>query len=124
MSNIKNIKRKLIHVVCMIMLVLIQFDVCGYDLMRACHLADKPTSNVVNTADTCIEDNESQISEWSNPMYRGFSPRNLIKSPLQEFSSFIFQVYQRELSFPVEFACYFQAKLSNLTYLRFCVFRI
>lgn len=124
MSYSNNIKRKLIHSVCMVMLVLIQFDVCGYDLMRAFQLADKPIPNYTGTTDCCINDNADNVSAWSDPVYRGFSPRSLIKAPFMEFSSFIFHSYQRELPFLQHFAHFFQAKLLDLTYLRFCVFLI
>ena len=124
MSNYKNIKRKLIHLVCMVMLLLIQFDVCGYDLMRAFQLADKTTPDYISTNDVCIDNNDDDVSTWSNPVYRGVSPRSLIKAPLLEFSLCLFHSYQRELPFLERFAHFFQAKLLNLTYLRFCVFLI
>ena len=123
MSNFKNIKKQLIRVVCMIMLVLIQFDVCGYDLMRAFQMADKPVSDFVDASGTNV-DNDDFISEWSNPVYRGVHPRNLIKAPLLEFFTFYFLFNQRELPLKERFAEYFQAKLSDQTYLRFCVFII
>ena len=108
----------------MVMLVLIQFDVCGYDLMRACQLADKPVPDYENVTDVCLDDSDDNVSAWDNPVYRGFSPRSFIKAPLVEFPSFIFQNYQREVLFIQYFAHSFQAKLLDLTYLRFCVLLI
>lgn len=124
MSHFKNIKRTLTHLVCMIMLVLIQFDVCGYDLMRACQLADKPMPEYAASADVCLDENDGNVSAWANPVYRGFSLRSFIKAPLIEFASFIFHSFQRELVSFQYFAHLFQAKLLNMTYLRFCVFLI
>ena len=124
MSEFKNIKKYLIHLVCMVMLVLIQFDVCGYDLMRACHLADKPTPDYTCDSDVCIDDNEDNVSAWSDPEYRGFSPRSLIKAPLLETFLIVFHTYKWEVPSFNYFAQFFQAKLLNLTYLRFCVFLI
>ena len=108
----------------MIMLVLIQFDVCGYDLIHAFYMADKVSADFVSTSDTSISDNDDSVSAWSNPVYRGVSPRSLIKAPFVEFSSLTVHIYQRELPFLQRFAHYFLAKLFNLTYLRYCVFRI
>ena len=124
MLKIKNIKKRLVHIVCMIMLILIQFDVCGYDLMRAFYLADKPVTDLVSHSDVCINDNDDTVSEWSDPVYRSVNPRSLIKAPLLEFFSLTFNPSLRELSIPQRFAQVFQAKLSNLAYLRFCVFLI
>ena len=124
MLNFKNIKKTLTHVVCMIMLILIQFDVCGYDLMRACQLADNPTPDYMCDTQTCVTDDDENVSTWSNPEYRGVSPRSLFKAPLMEFFSFIFQSLQGELpSFQYE-AHSLQAKLLDITYLRFCVLLI
>ena len=108
----------------MVMLILIQFDVCGYDLMRAFQLADKPVPDYVGHADVGFNDNDDNVSEWSDPVYRGVNPRSLIKAPLGEFFSLVTTPYPRELSIPQRFASVFQAKLSNMTYLRFCVFLI
>ena len=123
MLNIKNIKKSVVRVVCMIMLVLIQFDVCGYDLLRALQLADSPVPNYVNDSESSFIDDE-QISEWSNPVYRGVHTRTLIKAPLMEFFLSLFVFNEQELPLLTNFAHSFQAKLSNLTYLRFCVFLI
>lgn len=124
MTKFKNIKKLLLHLVCMIMLVLIQFDVCGYDLMRACQLADKPALDYAMETDFCIDDADDNVSIWSNPVYRGVNPRSLIKATLVEFSSMIFLFYQRELPLLHRFTQFFQAKWSNPTYLRFCVLLI
>lgn len=124
MFSIKSVKRTLLHMVCMIMLILIQFDVCGYDLMRACQLGEKILTDIECTDVTCINDDDDNVSEWDDPMYRGVSPRTFIKSPFIESIVYSFCSFQKETSFLKHIAHYFQAKLSNLTYLRFCVFRI
>lgn len=110
--------------VCMVMLILIQFDVCGYDLMRAFQLAEKPVPDYTSAADVSLNDFDDNVSTWSNPVYRGFSPRSLIKAPLMEFSSIVFHSYQRELPLLQNFAHLFQAKFLNLTYLICCVLLI
>ena len=107
----------------MIMLVLIQFDVCGYDLMRAFQLADNPISHVIVTDETNVS-NDDVVSEWGNPVYRGVHPRCMIKAPLLEFFSFSLLFNLREFPLLENFAHYFQAELSNQTYLRFCVLLI
>ena len=124
MSIFKNIKRTLTHLVCMIMLILIQFDVCGYDLMRACQLADNPTPDYVCDSQTSVDDDDENVSTWSDPVYRGVNPRSLFKAPLMEFFSFIFQSLQGELPSYQYDSQFFQAKLLNLTYLRYCVLLI
>ena len=124
MSSLKNIKKYLIRIVCMVMLVLIQFDVCGYDLMRACYLAEKPSSTLLDFNDVGFNENDDNVSEWSDPVYRNVNLRNFIKAPFMEFFSFLFTLCQRELPFTQWFAHVFQAELLNSTYLRFCVFLI
>lgn len=63
------------RVICMIMFVLIQFDVYGYDLLYAAVCDD--TQSVVLTMDdeSSINDSQAQYSEWSDPVYRISSVR-------------------------------------------------
>ena len=69
------------RVICMIMFVLIQFDVYGYDLLYAAVCDDTPvcddTQSVVLTMDdeSSINDSQAQYSEWSDPVYRISSVR-------------------------------------------------
>lgn len=119
-----NIKKTLVHLVCVIMFILIQFDVCGYDFMRACQLADKPTVDYISASDSCLGSSDDSILAWTNPAYRGVRTRSLIKAPFKKFSLLAFCLYQRELPFLQYAADIFQAKLSALTYLRLRVLLI
>lgn len=120
-----NFKKYILNFVCMIMLVLIQFDVCGYDLLRAARLADlSTTSYELPSTDLSISDAESLVSEWDNPVYRGVSPRTFLKVPPQELCSILFIPNLRELPYSNSYVQYIQAKLSNLNYLRFCTLLI
>ena len=107
----------------MIMLILIQFDVCGYDLVRALQLEDGDSSEWVSDKD-CVTDTEDTASEWSDPVYRGVTSRSFCKVPLLDILSFIFIPIQREISLERCEPVFFKAALSNLSYLRYCVFLI
>ncbi|MCF2583113.1 hypothetical protein [Bacteroides caecigallinarum] len=63
------------RIVCMIMFVLIQFDVFGYDLIYAAYCDD--TNSIVLSLDdeSSINDSHDQYSEWSDPVYRTSSVR-------------------------------------------------
>lgn len=83
------------RVICMIMFVLIQFDVYGYDLLYATVCDDTPS--VVCTMDdgSSINDSQDQYSEWSDPVYRTSSVRffpdsldSLFVTPVYSFESF------------------------------------
>ena len=82
----------------MIMLILIQFDVYGYDLVHALQLEDAKTSEWVSEKD-CVTDTGDKASEWSNPVYRGVATRSFYKAPLLDFLPFIFIPIQWEISF-------------------------
>lgn len=118
-----RIKKHIMKVFCMIMLILIQFDVCGYDLIRALQIADEPVSKCVS-AETVVNDGEDMVSEWDDPEYRNVSNRSFIRVPLMDFLPFIFIPVQREVSFERWGSAFYQAKLSNLSYLRYCVLLI
>lgn len=59
----------------MVMFVLIQFDVYGYDLIYASRCADDIHSVVMTDDEVSITESCGQISEWSDPVYRNTSIR-------------------------------------------------
>lgn len=125
MLKFKELKKYILKFVCMIMLVLIQFDVYGYDLMRAVQLVDFSSDKIeYPSEETCVSDAESMVSEWSDPVYRVVSPRSFIKAPPQELCSFLFVPILRELPYSYGYVQTIQAKLAGLSYLRFCTLLI
>ncbi len=109
--------------VCMIMLILIQFDVCGYDLVRAFHLMEE-TSNTWIYDETTVTDADDTISEWQEPEYRSVSNRSFFKIPLMDFLPFIFIPVLSEKACECNINTSLQIKSPNLSYLRFCVLLI
>ena len=65
------------RIVCMVMFVLIQFDVFGYDLIYAAVCDDSQPVVVAIKDESSISDSQEQYSEWSDPMYRTTSVRLL-----------------------------------------------
>lgn len=63
------------RVICMIMFVLIQFDVYGYDLLYAAVCDDTPSVVFTMDDESSINDSQDQYSEWSDPVYRISSVR-------------------------------------------------
>lgn len=75
----QKVTRKYIsRIVCMVMFVLIQFDVFGYDLIYA-SICDVETSSVCfSDEDSFLNNSQEQCSEWSDPVYRNSSARLLL----------------------------------------------
>ena len=66
----KVVGKYISRIVCMIMFVLIQFDVYGYDMIYAA-VCDNNTPIILSMDDeSSINDSQDQYSEWSDPVYR------------------------------------------------------
>lgn len=63
------------RIVCMIMFVLIQFDVFGYDLIYAAFCDDEPSAVLTVDDESSVSDSQDDYAEWSNPSYRTSSVR-------------------------------------------------
>lgn len=91
----KVVGKYLSRVVCMIMFVLIQFDVYGYDLIHAAVCDDTSSVVSIKDEDSFINDSQDQCSEWSDPVYRTSSVRFFLDSvdsfgvtPIYSFDSY------------------------------------
>lgn len=79
-----KLKRTYIYrIICMIMLVLIQFDAYGYEIVGSFGEDIKPVSFALSASDV-LADGDQENAEWSDPVYRAGSsvPRALIKITL------------------------------------------
>ena len=123
MSNIRNIKKHTLKNVCMIMLVLIQFDVCGYDFMHALQLIGEPVSELYAT-DSNVSDNEMEVSQWEDPVYRRSNSRISFKFLAVEFPSFVPFLHARELPYRPCYEKQFPTATSDVSFLRYCVLLI
>ena len=63
------------RIVCMVMFVLIQFDVFGYDLIYAAFCDDEPSAVLTVDDESSVSDSQGEYAEWSNPSYRTSSVR-------------------------------------------------
>lgn len=70
MFSQKVLGKYISRIVCMIMFVLIQFDVFGYDLIYAVTCDDTPSVSFSMDDESSINDSQDQYSEWSDPVYR------------------------------------------------------
>lgn len=102
----KAVGKYISRIVCMVMFVLIQFDVFGYDLLYAASCDD--TNSIVLSIDdeSSINDSHGQYSEWSDPVYRTSSIRFF---PDSVYSLFVMPVYSFE-----HYGVYIQPYVSEL----------
>lgn len=79
-----KLKRTYIYrIVCMVMLVLIQFDAYGYEIVGNFREDFKPVSPALSTLEIFADDEQTN-AEWSDPVYRAASssPRTFVKFTL------------------------------------------
>ena len=105
------------------MLILIQFDVCGYDLMHALQMAGEPGFEISATDQTVDDENEI-ISQWDDPVYRGVNSRNIFRASVVECPIFHFILQIGEQLSKQWTVSQSQAVLSDTYYLRYCVLLI
>lgn len=76
-------RTRIFRIICMIMLVLIQFDAYGYEIVGSFGGDIKPVSSALSASDV-LADGEQENTEWSDPVYRAGSsvPRAFIKMTL------------------------------------------
>lgn len=121
----KTLKNYILRIVCMVMLLLIQFDVCGYDIICAFQQSDEPQSVLVlNDDETLVSDGQGLISEWSDPMYRNTSLRSTSDAVLPVIVIFLFSSLLGELSFVRRVYCTRTDISVSHSYILFRVFRI
>ena len=94
------------RIVCMIMFVLIQFDVYGYDMIYATVCDDASPIVLSMDDESSINDSQNQYSEWSDPVYRTSSVRFF---PDLIYSLFVMPVYSFE-----HYGVYIQPYVSKL----------
>ena len=106
MFSHKVIGKYISRIVCMIMFVLIQFDVYGYDMIYAA-VCDDAQPVVLNSEDeSSVNDSQDQYSEWSDPVYRTTSVRLI---PDLVYSLFVMPVFSFE-----DYGVYIQPYVSKL----------
>lgn len=91
LGNIYN-KNILVRFVCMIMLVLIQFDVYGYDLIYASQQPDIDVSVFTCNDETLVSQASEVDSEWTDPFYKNTPQRyssDIIYCIVSELFSFL-----------------------------------
>lgn len=121
----KTLKSYILRIVCMVMLVLIQFDVCGYDIICAFQQSEEPQSVLVlNEDESLISDGQDQISEWSDPVYRNTSLRSISDAMLPVIVIFLFSSFMGELSVIRRVYCTRTDISVSHSYILFRVFRI
>ena len=121
----KTLKSYILRIVCMVMLMLIQFDVCGYDIICAFQQSEEPQSVLVlNEDESLISDGQDQISEWSDPVYRNTSLRSISDAMLPVIVIFLFSSFMRELSVIRRVYCTRTDISVSHSYILFRVFRI
>lgn len=121
----KTLKKSILRIVCMIMLMLIQFDACGYDIICAFQHSEEPQSVLVlNEDETLISDGQDQISEWSDPVYRNTSLRSISDAMLPVIVIFLFSSFMGELSVIRRVYCTRTDISVSHSYILFRVFRI
>lgn len=121
----KTLKSYILRIVCMVMLMLIQFDVCGYDIICAFQQSEEPQSVLVlNEDESLICDGQDQISEWSDPVYRNTSLRSISDAMLPVIVIFLFSSFMGELSVIRRVYCTRTDISVSHSYILFRVFRI
>ena len=121
----KTLKSYILRIVCMVMLMLIQFDVCGYDIICAFQQSEEPQSVLVlNEDESLISDGQDQISEWSDPVYRNTSLRSISDAMLPMIVIFLFSSFMGELSVIRRVYCTRTDISVSHSYILFRVFRI
>lgn len=121
----KTLKSYILRIVCMVMLMLIQFDVCGYDIICAFQQSEEPQSVLVlNEDESLISDGQDQISEWSDPVYRNTSLRSISDAMLPVIVIFLFSSFMGELSVIRRGYCTRTDISVSHSYILFRVFRI
>ena len=121
----KTLKSYILRIVCMVMLMLIQFDVCGYDIICAFQQSEEPQSVLVlNEDESLISDGPDQISEWSDPVYRNTSLRSISDAMLPVIVIFLFSSFMGELSVIRRVYCTRTDISVSHSYILFRVFRI
>ena len=121
----KTLKSYILRIVCMVMLMLLQFDVCGYDIICAFQQSEEPQSVLVLNADeSLISDGQDQISEWSDPVYRNTSLRSISDAMLPVIVIFLFSSFMGELSVIRRVYCTRTDISVSHSYILFRVFRI
>lgn len=60
----------LVRLICMMMFVLMQFDIYGYDLLNTYRQSDVETSVLTLEDETTISESYGMFSEWSDPIYK------------------------------------------------------
>lgn len=121
----KTLKSYILRIVCMVMLMLIQFDVCGYDIICAFQQSEEPQSVLVlNEDESLISDGQDQISEWSDPVYRNTSLRSISDAMLPVIVIFLFSSFMGELSVIRRVYCTRTDISVSHSYILFRVFRI
>lgn len=83
------------RIVCMVMFVLIQFDVFGYDLIYAAVCDDECSVVLTLDDESSISDSQGEYAEWSDPSYRTSSVRFFFNSV---YSIFSIPIYSFEYS--------------------------
>ena len=121
----KTLKSYILRIVCMVMLMLIQFDVCGYDIICAFQQSEEPQSVLVlNEDESLISDGQDQISEWSDPVYRNTSLRSISDAMLPVIVIFLFSSFMGDLSVIRRVYCTRTDISVSHSYILFRVFRI
>ena len=94
------------RIVCMVMFVLIQFDVYGYDMIYAAACDGAQPVALAMEDESSINDLQDQYSEWSDPVYRTNSVRLI---PDSVYSLFVMPVFSFE-----DYGVYIQPYVSKL----------
>lgn len=95
-----KIKSVLVHLFCMIMLVLMQFEVYGYDWMRCFHHPDSSAVQWTMTGETRVGEEGASLSEWSDPVYRRRPVRHDPPGLLPIFLTFLLTFSESDSSCP------------------------
>lgn len=91
LGNICN-KNILVRFVCMIMLILIQFDVFVYDMIYASQQSDICVTHVSTDDGSVVSQSSDVDSEWSDPFYKDCSRRPfscILNFVISEISSLV-----------------------------------
>ncbi len=75
MFSQKVLGKYISRIVCMVMFVLIQFDVFGYDLIYASSCDGEQPAVIAMDDDSSLSGSQDRYSEWSDPVYRSSSVR-------------------------------------------------
>lgn len=123
MSYTHFLKHTLVRFFCMIMLILMQFDVCGYDWIRWFHHSEQAPVEWTLTEKSTLEEAETQLSEWADPVYRHRSIRSHWLTFLPELLTCIFSRLALTVSHPLPSAVS-SLQADSPHYLRFGVLRL